>query len=170
MKELSLRSCDDFEQVLELYNKMIYRLAYARTGNVHDAEDITQEVFFRYIKANKVFNDEEHRKAWFLKVTVNCTKSSAVSSWNKHRAEDIDSAVIGREDPHLKDVENENAVLKAVRSLPEKYRVAVHLFYFEELSVEEISGITGIGANTVKVQLHRARTMLKEILKEDLYD
>lgn len=170
MRELSLCSRDDFEQVLELYNKMVYRLAYARTGNVQDAEDVLQEVFLRYIRANKIFNDEEHRKAWLLRVTVNCSKTLVTSSWNRRRSdEETDDSSFGTEDKQLEGFDTRSAVLEAVGSLPEKYRVVVHLFYYEELSVEEIGRITGSGLSAVKTRLHRARNMLREILgKEEL--
>ena len=170
MKELSLSARDDFEQVLELYNKMVYRLAFARTGNVQDAEDVLQEVFLRYIKANKTFNDEEHRKAWLLRVTVNCSKTLVTSSWNKRRSdEETDDNYFGTDDRQLEQWDTKSAVLEAVKTLPEKYRVVVHLFYYEELSVEEIGKITGAGLSAVKTRLHRARNMLKNILKAELY-
>ena len=171
MKELSLRSRDDFEQVLELYNKMVYRLAYARTGNVQDAEDVLQEVFLRYIRADKTFNDEEHRKAWLLRVTVNCSKTLVTSAWNRRRSdEETDDGFLGAEDRELERWDTDSVVLEAVKSLPEKYRVVVHLFYYEELTVEEIGRITGAGLSAVKTRLHRARNMLKKILKEELYE
>lgn len=172
MKELSLSSRDDFEQVLELYNKMVYRLAFARTGNVQDAEDVLQEVFLRYIRADKTFNDEEHRKAWLLRVTVNCSKTLVTSAWNKRRSgEETDDNFFGTDDKQLERLDTKSAVLEAVKSLPEKYRVVVHLFYYEELSVEEIGQITGSGLSAVKTRLHRARNMLKNILKEEeLYE
>ena len=168
MKELSLRSRDDFEQVLELYNKMVYRLAYARTGNVQDAEDVLQEVFLRYIRADKTFNDEEHRKAWLLRVTVNCSKTLVTSSWNRRRSdEETDDNLLGADDRQLERWDTKSVVLEAVKALPEKYRVVVHLFYYEELTVEEIGRITGSGLSAVKTRLHRARNMLKEILGEE---
>ena len=172
MKELSLRSRDDFEQVLELYNKMVYRLAFARTGNVQDAEDVLQEVFLRYIRANKTFNDEEHRKAWLLRVTINCSKTLVTSSWNRRRSdEETDDSCFGTDDRQFERSDTKSAVLEAVKALPEKYRVVVHLFYYEELSVEEIGRITGSGLSAVKTRLHRARNMLKNILKEEeLYE
>ena len=61
------------KRLLELYSDMIYRIAFARTQNKADSEDITQNVFLKYIDANKRFNGEEHRRAWLLRVAVNCT-------------------------------------------------------------------------------------------------
>ena len=62
---------------------MVYRLAFVRTGTKHDADDVFQEVFLRYVKKKPVFVDEEHRKAWLIKVTVNCSNNFWSSLWNK---------------------------------------------------------------------------------------
>ena len=152
------------EKLLEMYSDMIFKLAYSRTGNVHDAEDITQEVFLKYIKSGKKFNDEEHRKAWLLKVAANTGKSLVTSAWARHRADIDEARDIG------KCMEEKGEVFYAVAKLPEKYRTVVHLFYYEELSVEQISEITKTKTSTVKSQLHRARAMLKEMLKEEQYE
>lgn len=157
---------ENFEQVLERYNNMVYRLAYARTGNYHDANDVLQEVFLRYVKYDKPFNDEEHRKAWLIKVTVNCCKSMVTSVWNKRRSdEELSEALDGRTDRSLELSDTKNAVLDAVLSLPPKYRTVVHLFYYEDLPVHKICEITGSNESAVKTQLHRARNLLKEKLK-----
>ena len=71
MTELSLVTRESFDEVMRKYADMVYRLAYSRVGNTHDADDILQEVFLRYIKADKTYNDEEHRKAWLIKITIN---------------------------------------------------------------------------------------------------
>ena len=69
------------EELLERYSSMVFRLAFSKTKNKNDAEDITQEVFLKYMKSNKQFNDEEHRKAWLLKVTINESKTLLMSAW-----------------------------------------------------------------------------------------
>lgn len=172
MTNLSLNSKDNFEEVLELYNKTVYRLAYARTGSVHDAEDILQEVFLRYAKSDITFNDENHRKAWLLKVTSNCSKSLVTSSWNKRRTDaDIEWGTIGGQETvrdAAEDAEknSRNKLIRAsVLNLPEKYRAVIHLFYYEGMSIEEISNIEGISISSVKTRLHRARKILKESLE-----
>ena len=71
-------------QLVEMYASMIYRIAYTRMQNVADAEDITQEVLLKYLKAGKTFRDEEHRKMWLIRVTVNTIKSSLTSAWRRH--------------------------------------------------------------------------------------
>lgn len=173
MTELSLYAGDSLEAVVGLYGTMIYRLAYARTANVHDAEDILQEVFLRYAKSGKegkMFESEEHRKAWLLRVTINCSKSSAGSGWNKRRNKEP----LSEETPDTRfspeACDTRLSVRKAVAALSEKYRTVIHLFYFEELSIKEISDIAGLSESAVKARLSRAREKLKASLKEvDFY-
>lgn len=146
------------ETLVAMYSDMVYRLAYARSQNVHDAQDITQEVFLKYIKSEKIFNDEEHRKAWLIRVTVNAGNSFVKSAWNRHRAD------ISEAEAETEEFSEKSEVYYAVRELPEKYRVIVHLFYYEEIPVKEIGRILGIGESAVKSRLFRAREMLRERL------
>lgn len=150
------------EELLERYSSMVFRLAFSKTKNKNDAEDITQEVFLKYMKSNKQFNDEEHRKAWLLKVTINESKTLLMSAWFRRttKMEDADDIVT--------ELNEKSEVYYAVLKLPAKYRQIVHLFYYEDMSIESISEITGIKASTIKSQLHRARLMMKESLKEDV--
>ena len=69
--------------VIEKYSDMVYRLAYARTGSRHDADDVYQEVFLRYFRKKPVFDSEEHRRAWLLRVTVNCSNTFLSSAWHR---------------------------------------------------------------------------------------
>ncbi len=176
MKAMTLKASDSFEQVMEFYMPMVYRIAFARLGSREDAEDITQEVFLRYFKANATYESEEHRKAWLIRCAVNCTKSLAGSAWFKHRAGDAglenmredegDNAALSPTEDNTERLLRKNAVLEAVMSLPVKYRTVIHLFYFEDMSISEISRATGAPQNTVKSQLSRARDLLKPMLKE----
>lgn len=165
MTELSLTTRESFEAVMRKYSDMVYRLALSRTGSPTDADDILQEVFLRYIKADKTYNDEEHRKAWLIKITINCTKSFLTSAWNRHRdfAEADENS--GAYDKRLTDIETKSEVYGAVLKLPAKYRTVIHLFYYEDMSVAQIAKATGSGESAVKSQLSRARNMLKELLK-----
>ena len=151
------------EELVNRYSAMIYRLAYARLGNRYDAEDITQEVMLKYIRANKSFRDDEHRKAWLLKVTVNAVKSFVSSAYNRHREE------IEKAENVSYEMDEPTGVAEAVAQLPEKYRTVIHLFYFEELSVKQIAKITGATEGTVKSQLTRGRDKLRQIMEEGQY-
>ncbi|MCQ2468921.1 MAG: sigma-70 family RNA polymerase sigma factor [Ruminococcus sp.] len=151
------------EELVNRYSAMIYRLAYARLGSSHDAEDITQEVLLKYIRANKTYTDEEHRKAWLLKVTINAIKSFATSAYNRHRDE------LEKADNITYEMDEPTGMTDAVAKLPEKYRTVIHLFYYEELSVKEIAKITGNTEGTVKSQLTRGREKLRQIMEEEQY-
>ena len=150
-------------QLVEMYASMIYRIAYTRMQNVTDAEDITQEVLLKYLKAGKTFRDEEHRKMWLIRVTVNTIKSSLTSAWRRHTVALDDVTEPSYQQPDL-------PVLKEkVEKLPERYRLPMFLYYYEELSVREIAHVTKSTEGTVKSLLSRGRKMLRDELKEDGY-
>lgn len=176
MQTLSLSAAESFEEVMEQYMPMVYRIAFARLGDRSDAEDVTQEVFLRYFRKNLTYNDEEHRKAWLIRCAVNCAKNTASSAWNRHRASGdmLENSDDPENEPAYSDCEEQFekserriSVLNAVMKLPEKYRTVIHLFYFEDMSVAQISAAVGAGESTVKSQLSRARRLLKPLLSEE---
>lgn len=152
------------EEAFSQYGDMVYRLAFSRVQNKMDAEDITQEVFMKYMRQQRQFQDEEHCKAWLLKVTLNTSKSLFSSAWRRHYAsleEALESGI---------QMEEKSEVYYAVMCLPEKYRIVIQLYYYQELSVAEISNITGRKETTIRSQLKRARAKLEEMLKEGQYE
>ena len=150
------------EELVARYSKTIYRIALARLGNHHEAEDITQDVLLKYIKADITFNDEDHRRKWLIKVAVNAVNSLATSAWKRHTADISEAYEIPDSDSETQTIDIRSAVMQ----LPEKYRVPIHLFYYENFSVREIAEITSSSEGTVKSQLSRARAKLKELLEE----
>jgi RNA polymerase sigma-70 factor (ECF subfamily) len=160
------------EETVRRYSDMLYRLAFAKTGNSHDAQDIMQESFLklvRYENSGKTFNNEEHRKAWLIRVAVNLS-INVNKAKSKQNIEFDESYISGEGADEISRSDTASVVLPAVQSLPEKYRVIIHLFYYEDLSVAEICKATGLGENTVKSRLLRARSKLKEKLKEVDFD
>ena len=153
---------EDTEKVIEQYSDMVYRLAFARTGNGPDADDVYQEVFYRYLKKHPAFDSEEHRKAWLLRVTINCSNTFLTSLWQKKKTELQEE--IPFEDKRQQDLHGE------LKQLPGKYRDVIHLFYYEELSVEEIGKVLDRKPSTVRTQLTRAREMLRGFMKEEDYE
>ena len=153
--------CADDLEIIEKYSDMVYRMAYSMVKNRFDAEDIHQEVFMKYLKKKPVFENTDHEKAWFLRVTVNHCKNFWKSAWIQK--------VIGLEEHEMsaeqEDVHDE--LIDTVKKLPQKYRAVIHLFYYEELSVEEIGKVLGEKPSTVRTRLTRARSKLKELLEED---
>ncbi len=170
MTELSLCTRESFDAVMRKYSDMVYRLAYSRTGSTFDADDILQEVFLRYIRADKTYNDEEHRKSWLIRITINCTRSFATSAWNRHRDAAEPDQNVGAEDPALKAAETKSDVMNALLELPEKYRTAIYLFYYEDMSVAGIAKAVGTTETNVKSRLSRGRDMLREKLKGVEFD
>ena len=148
------------EVLVRRHAPAVYRLAYARTGNRADAEDVMQEVFLRLVRAKPTFRDEEHCRAWLLRVTVNRANSLYRVPWRQRELplEDNLSAPAPPE---------EGGVLEAVLSLPPKYRLPVYLYYYEELDVSEIAQTLGRKEPTVRTWLFRGRALLRRILGEE---
>ena len=130
------------EDTIEKYSNMVYRLAVARTGKTEEAQDVYQEVFLRLAKKMPDFESEEHKKAWLIRVAINCSKTLLNSSFVRHRAE-LDEN-LSFETPERHDL------YYAVLKLPIKYRTVVHLYYYENYSIKEISKILKTNENAVK--------------------
>jgi len=158
----SLRTDDCFEEVMEEYADMIYRIAYANVRVKADAEDVFQEVWCRYFQKNIAFDSEEHRRNWLINVTLKCCKK-IYSSVRYKRTVLTDDMSLLKEKLSERDFEIYDAVIR----LPERYRVPVYLYYYEGFSVNEISEMMKINASTVRSQMKRGREKLKEILKGD---
>lgn len=161
MEKLNYLHEEDLGAVIRRYSDMVYRLAFTRTGNESDAWDVSQEVFLRLVKHREKIKDEEHLKAWLLRVTVNCSNSVFRQIWSKTEELDIKMEAT-TEDPLQK-----MAVMEAVMQLPVKFRTVIELFYYEDLTVAQIAKVTKQKEGTVKTQLSRARVMLRESLGED---
>lgn len=153
---------NNLDVLFETYGDMIYRLALVRTKNAADAEDVVQEVFLRCLKNNPVFQSAEHQKAWLIKVTLNCSKTLLGSAFRRHSVPEDAMGELSSEDETP-----DSTVYDAVLKLPEKYRTAIHLYYYEDYSVREIASAMRATESTVKSWLHRARGLLKETLGGD---
>lgn len=180
---------NNVQSVITEYSDTVYRLAYAMMRNQNDADDIYQEVFLRYIRRSPVFHSPDHAKAWMLKVTANCCKNHWKSPWADGRMEplerqdgngnsydmpekygtgNIQATDISGEDPAQQFQERwQREQLRCrIGELPEQYRLVIHLYYYEELSTEEIARLLHRRTSTVRTQLVRARQQLRNILKQ----
>ncbi len=145
------------DTVFDSFCDTVYRLAYARTGNRFDAEDILQTVFLKLMKTDKSFSDKEHLKAWLLRVTVNSSKNLLTSAWMR---------LTDRLHENISVPEHEvSEVYTEVMKLPLKYRTVIHLHYFEGYSCTQIADLTNANEATVKTRLARGRKRLHEALK-----
>ncbi len=149
----------DLEHVIRQYADTVYRLAYAWVHTPADADDVFQDVFLRYAEKAPAFADEEHRKAWLLRVTINRCKSHYRSAWWK-RIRPLENA-----SAFVFPTAEENDLDNAMRALTPKYRLVIHMHYYENYTTEEIAALTGQKASTVRTQLTRARAALKTFLE-----
>ncbi len=146
-------------QIVNRWGDMVYRLALARTASVPDAEDVFQEVFLRYFRHEDKFHNDEYRKAWLIRCTLNRCKSLLSSPWRKRIVPLETAEEVGVEDDYRE-------VYSAVLTLPGKYRAVIHLHYFEGLSVSEMAQTLQLPEGTVKSQLSRGRDLLRDMLEE----
>lgn len=162
--------CIDIERAVEQWGNTVYRLALCRVGSVADAEDVVQTVFMKLCQSTKPIKDDEHLKAWLLRVTLTCCADVHRSPWKNRRATDgetqaaFENAAVDRDSMAFCDTDSASSeafVRAMVAALPEKQRVAVHLHYFEGFSTNEIAQITDENPATVRSHLHRARASLK---------
>lgn len=157
---------ESIETVIQRYKGTVYSVALSYVKSRDDADDIFQEVFLIYFRTKPEFNEEEHRKAWLIRTTINCAKRVVDSTYRK-RTVPLDEM---EEDSFEFQTKEENAVYIALQALPEKYRTVLHLFYFEDMSIDMICRALDMKVSTVKVQLMRGRELMREKLKEEGYN
>ena len=123
-------------------------------GNKEDAEETMQEAFYKLLYKSPIFKDEEHEKAWLIKVTVNLCRDILRSVWQKKvvKMEDIEKYY---GDPY------DSTILKDIVQLPTKYKTVIYLYYFEDYSIKQISEVLKIKESATKMRLQRGRQLLK---------
>lgn len=151
----------EVEDAIRRYSDMVYRIAVLNTKDLGEADDVFQDVFLKLLRYSKSIKSEEHLKAWLIRVTINESKDSVMSIWNKRKVS-IDLLAEVADDTEEKDFSD---VYMAVRNLDVKYRDVIHLFYYEQLSIKEISEVLERKEATIKTQLARGRKMLNKELK-----
>lgn len=149
--------------LMEQYGNMILRLSYTYLKNQADAEDIVQDVFVKILQTKPYFQDKAHEKAWIIRVTINLCKNKRNLFWNRNKCSIDEVAEASVCDTY----HTESNVLTAVLSLPDKYRIVVYMYYYENYSASKISKIINKNESTVRSLLYRVRNRLKEVLKEE---
>ena len=144
---------------MRTYADMVYRIAYRYVKNPIDADDVFSEVFLSYFMKPRAFESEEHRKAWLIRVTINCAKDCLAqrAQWQQLQEEVTMDQARSYSDTYLD-------VRAAIEQLKPEYREVIMLHYLDDLTVKQIAQILDRNENTVKTQLSRAREMLKNIL------
>lgn len=154
---------ENFPKIYEGKKNTVYAVAVSYLRNTDDAMDATQDVFIKLLNFTGEFQDEEHLKAWLIRVTINHCKNMLRSRKN--------APVEITEDIPFPEKESEKGLIVYVMKLPEKYRIPLHLFYYENYSIKEIAEVLSVPEATVKVRLHRGRNILgSTLIREEWYD
>lgn len=154
-----LRQEEFLKETMQKFGKTVYALALSQVHRREDAEDICQDVFLRLLQDNTAFRDDEHLKAWLLRVTLNRCRDFFRSAYRRRVSleEREDKGCGGGEDAAGLTYD----VWESVEELPPKLRVAVHLYYGEGYSCGEIARIQGCTCAAAHTRLHQARRKLK---------
>ena len=139
------------------YSEDVFRLALSYLQNRHDAEDICQSVFVKLINYKKPLEFGKE-KSWLLTCTANACKDHLKYFWKKNTVE-LDETIVFTS-------ETDRVLWEVVNSLAPKYRIVVHLYYYEGYSQDEIAEILKLSRTAVQTRMSRAREQLKEVLKE----
>ena len=153
------------QELAASYQGSLFAAAFNVCRNAQDAEDIVQDTFVQYYTSKKEFESEQHIRAWLMRVAVNKAKNINRTFWrrNKISIEDYMETLVF-ETPAAE------TLFETVMQLPDKYRIVIHLYYYEEYAVREIAQILKLSESNVKIRLSRGRAMLKETLKEEWDD
>lgn len=157
---------DLFREKYKRYSKLLFRIAFLHLGNTHDAEDVLQNVFIKLIYNAPTFKDDEHEKAWLIRVTQNHGKNVLKSSSHKTNCELNEEIAADNCADLLKAID----ISIKIKALPANYKTAIFLYYYEDLTVEEVSKILHISRSAVKMRLKRGRELLKSELEEYRYE
>ena len=149
------------EAIVRTYADMVYKIAYRYVANPTDADDVFSETFLAYFKKERTFEEEEHRKAWLIRVTINCAKDLLrdKTPWEELNEE------IAEDNTFSLDSEEQLDLRAAIQQLRLEYREVICLHYLEGLSIQDISAILGRNENTVKTHLARGREKLRKFLE-----
>ena len=150
-------------RIVETYSDMLMRIALNRLDSIAAAEDAVQNTFERLMRRQPRFDSREHEKAWLIRTVIRiCIDESRRASHKRSvpLSEEI-AAAYSQESFEL---------LETIKTLPEKDRDAVYLFYYEEYSTKDIARILGEREGTTRSRLSRARKKLKTIMEGEAYE
>ncbi|MCI8556939.1 MAG: sigma-70 family RNA polymerase sigma factor [Lachnospiraceae bacterium] len=154
-------------ELIKEYGDSILRMCYIYLKDYHLAEDVVQETFLQVYNNYDSFRQQSSVKTWITRIAVNLCKNQMRTRWFSVKKEEEFPILSYTED--YDGVIDREQLLTAIGNLRPKYREAVLLFYYQELSIKEIAGLLNKKESTVKVRLKRAREQLKQELKEDYF-
>lgn len=151
-------------KITEIYNRhvdTVYRVCYSFMKTKADAEDMVQETFLRLLSKGKQFENERHEKAWLIVTASNLCKDTLKKWWRS--VDDIENHFDIAAEPTF----SESGVLEAILALPEEYKTAVYMYYYEGYTTAEIAQYLRCPEATIRSRLSRARACLRDMLGGD---
>lgn len=158
-------------EVMNRYGQDLLQLTFSYVNNKAIAEDLTQDIFVKCYKSLHTYNGKSQLKTWLWRIAINHCKDFLKSWYNNNVmvTEDQSTTNLSPRN-HVEDEviqkDDDSRLVSAILSLPIKYREVIHLFYFEELSLKDISCVLDVKVNTVKTRLKKAKELLKDRLEE----
>lgn len=155
----------EFNEKYDRYCNLVYRTAYQYLFNVQLSEDVMQETFVKLLTCSKNFNDDEHEKAWLLRVTINLCKNTLKSK--SYQNLELKNDVVSYENSFEENSDNKIDISSYLKQLNSEQRTAIYLYYFERLKIKEISKVMKIKENTIKSHLKRAKENLRNNIEKE---
>ena len=152
-----------FLQVSDDFSDEITKICILKLHNIEDAKDCFQNVFLKLHLTDTVFKDEQHLKAWLIRVACNECNDFNRSYWKRKVNLGAGPEIYKEFTDDFECIE----LIELIRSLPQKYREIIYLYYYKEYTTAEIAKTLKLNVNTVKSRLLRARDKLAGIMKED---
>lgn len=161
MEYQQAHTIEDISGIYDRHVDTVYRISFSFLKNRSDAEDTVQSVFLKLLSCGRTFTSYEHEKAWLIVTTSNMCKNSLKHWWRKNISlEDRQNISAGEQGDN-------SDVYAAVLELPNKYKTAIYLHYYEGYTTNEIARLTGKPASTIKNHLVEGRAFLRKKLGDD---
>lgn len=152
---------NEYIETVKRNSQRLFLIAFSYVQSQSDAEDIMQNTFLKLWKYSGTFNGCEHIDKWLTTVCINECKDFHRLSFRKSTSL-CETVEIAKLDEHFN-----IDLFNAVSSLPKKERMVVHLFYYEDMKIKDISSLMKIKESTIKSMLHRSREKLKSMLGDE---
>lgn len=156
-----MRSDDEIKRAIDLYADTVKKLCMVHLKNEADTEDIFQTVFLKYFQSDIIFENDDHEKAWIIRVTINACKD-LLKSFFRSKTVSVENYL--NQQIEIDTTLENRMILEIVLSLPDKYKNVVYLHYYEGYTAVEISRILNKNVNTIYTLLSRSKKILKEKL------
>ncbi|MBP3856380.1 MAG: RNA polymerase sigma factor [Ruminiclostridium sp.] len=151
----------EFTEDVKKFGDMLFRLAYSCTGDMSVCDDIVQDTFIKYYRLGKEFDGEEGKKAWLIRVTINCCHNHTRFWWHSRRSE------LPENEPAKEPSDHDELISlrDALQKLRPAYRIVIHLYYYEGFTAEQIAKMLHLSVSAITSRLQRGREMLKKYLE-----